>query len=79
MVIIFLNDINIFMYIYIGENVHWDIYAPPLQIITHNFFSIFFFFFHGCNTISPKNVFFYISILGRSGVNIQQFAIVLLQ
>ena len=22
-------SINIFMYIYIGENAHWDIYAPP--------------------------------------------------
>ena len=36
--------INIFMYIYIGENGHWDIYAPPpLQIITQKFFSFFFF------------------------------------
>ena len=67
--------INIFMYIYIGENGHWDIYAPPLQIITQNFFSIFFiYFFHfRCILlqISHKKCFFIsISILGRSGVKI---------
>ena len=65
--------INIFMYIYIGENGHWDIYAPPLQIITQKFFPIFFiFFFHfRCILlqISHKKCFFIsISILGRSGV-----------
>ena len=32
--------INIFMYIYIEENAHWDIYAPPpLQ----NHYTIIFF------------------------------------
>ena len=66
--------INIFMYIYIGENVHWDIYAPPWKTITQKFFSIFFiFFFHfRCILlqISHKKCFFIsISILGRSGVN----------
>ena len=66
--------INIFMYIYIGENGHWDIYAPPpLQIITHIFFQIFliFFFHFRCILlqISHKKCFFIsISILGRSGV-----------
>ena len=34
--------INIFMHIYIGENAHWDIYAPPPgKSITQ--FIIFFF------------------------------------
>ena len=65
--------INIFMYIYSGENGHWDIYAPPLQIITQNFFPIFFilFFHFRCILlqISHKKCFFIsISILGRSGV-----------
>ena len=64
--------INIFIYIYIGENAHWDIYAP-LQIITQKFFSIFFsFFFHFRRIllqISHKKCFFIsIFILGRSGV-----------
>ena len=41
----FYMTINIFMYIYVGENAHWDIYAPPtLQIIPQKLFSIFFFF-----------------------------------
>ena len=60
------------MYIYIGENAHWDIYAPPLQIITQKKISIFYFFFHfRCILlqISHKKCFFIsISILGRSGV-----------
>ena len=62
--------INIFMYIYIGENAHWDIYAPPLQIITQKFFSIFFFHFRCILLqISHKKCFFVsISIVGRSGV-----------
>ena len=66
--------INIFMYIYIGENAHWDIYAPPpWQIITQNFFSNFFiiFFHFRCILlqISHKKCFFVsISIPGRSGV-----------
>ena len=52
--------INIFMYIYIGENAHWDIYAPPLA----NFRCILL-------QISHKKCFFIsISILGRSGVKI---------
>ena len=38
----FQMTINIFMYIYIRENAHWDIYAPPLQIITQNLFYFFF-------------------------------------
>ena len=33
--------INIFMYIYIGENAHWDIYAPPGKSLHKNFFQIF--------------------------------------
>ena len=66
--------INIFMYIYIGENAHWDIYAPPLQIITQKLFSNYFilFFHFRCILlqISHKKCFFIsISILGRSGVN----------
>ena len=66
--------INIFMYIYIGENGHWDIYAPPLQIITQNFFPIFLIYFFNFRCIllqiSHKKCFFIsISILGRSGVN----------
>ena len=68
--------INIFMYIYIGENAHWDIYAPPpLQIFTHKFFQFFFiiYFYFRCILlqISHKKCFFIsISILGRSGVNV---------
>ena len=47
---------------------------PPLQIITQNFFPIFFFFFFHFRCIllqiSHKKCFFIsISILGRSGVN----------
>ena len=65
--------INIFMYIYIGENAHWDIYAPPLENhYTKFFFNFFNFFFHfRCILlqISHKKCFFIsISILGRSGV-----------
>ena len=38
--------INIFMYIYIGENAHWDIYAPPLaNHYTKKNFNIFYYFF----------------------------------
>ena len=55
--------INIFMYIYIGENAHWDIYAPPLENhYTFHFRCILL-------QISHKKCFFIsISILGRSGV-----------
>ena len=62
--------INIFMYIYIGENGHWDIYAPPpLEIITQNLFLFFFHFRCILLQISHKKCFFIsISILGRSGV-----------
>ena len=35
--------INNFMHIYIGENAHWDIYAPPLTKSLHKFFFQFFF------------------------------------
>ena len=68
--------INIFMYNYIGENAHWDIYAPPSGKSLHKFFFQFllFFFFHfRCILlqISHKKCFLIsISILGRSGVNI---------
>ena len=67
--------IHIFMYIYIGENAHWDIYAPPPYKSLHKFFfQLFFFFFHfRCILlqISHKKCFFIsISILGRSGVQI---------
>ena len=66
--------INIFMYIYIGENAHWDIYAPPPWKTIAQFFykKILFLFFHfRCILlqISHKKCFFIsISILGRSGV-----------
>ena len=30
--------INIFMYIYMGENAHWDIYAPPCKSLRKIFF-----------------------------------------
>ena len=68
--------INIFMHIYIGENAHWDIYAPPpLAKALHNFFFNFFlFFFHfRCILlqISHQKCFFIsISIPGRSGVKL---------
>ena len=67
--------INIFMYIYIGENAHWDIYAPLWKTITQKIFSIFFilFFHFRCILlqISHKKCFFIsISILGRSGVKV---------
>ena len=56
------------MYIYIGENAHWDIYAPPLA----NHYTNFFFFFHfRCILLQishKKCCFISISILGRSGV-----------
>ena len=61
--------INIFMYIYIGENAHWDIYAPPLE--NHYTKKFFNFFYFRCILlqISHKKCFFIsISILGRSGV-----------
>ena len=61
------------MHIYIGENAHWDIYAPPWQKhYTIFFFNFFFFFFHfRCILlqISHQKCFFIsISIPGRSGV-----------
>ena len=62
--------INIFMYIYIGENAHWEIYAPPPCKSLHKK-KIFFFFHFRCILlqISHKKCFFIsISILGRSGV-----------
>ena len=68
--------INIFMYIYIGENAHWDIYAPPPGKPLHKkkiaiFFIIFFHFRCILLQISHKKCFFIsISILGRSGVNV---------
>ena len=62
--------INIFMYIYIGENAHWDIYAPPLA---NHYTNIFFHFRCILLQISHKILFFFISIsiLGRSGVNVE--------
>ena len=60
------------MYIYIGENAHWDIYAPPPCKSLHKKFFNFFFFHFRCILlqISHKKCFFIsISILGRSGVN----------
>ena len=50
--------INIFMYIYIGENAHWD----NLQIITQKNVSIFYFLFFFildvyCYKYVAKNVF----------------------
>ena len=64
--------INICMYIYIGGNAHWDIYAPPPCKSLHKKNFQFFFFFHfRCILIqiSHKKCFFIsISILGRSGV-----------
>ena len=66
--------INIFMHIYIGENAHWDIYAPPWQKHYTIFFSKFlnFFFHFRCILlqISHQKCFFIsISIPGRSGGN----------
>ena len=64
--------INIFMHIYIGENAHWDIYAPPLAKALPNFFFQFFFFFFRCILLQishQKCCFISISIPGRSGVN----------
>ena len=73
--------INIFMHIYIGENGHWDIYAPPGKSITQFFFSNFNFFFHfRCILlqISHQKCFFIsISIPGRSGVNMNILEIAL--
>ena len=67
--------INTFMHIYIGENAHWDIYAPPPgKSITQLFFQIIIFFFHfRCILlqISHQKCFFIsISIPGRSGVKV---------
>ena len=67
--------INIVMHIYIGENAHWEIYAPPpLQSHYTIFFQFFYFLFHfRCILlqISHKKCFFIsISILGRSGVKL---------
>ena len=59
---------NICMYIYIGENAHWDIYAPPANHYPKKFFNFFYF---RCIflQISHKQCFFVsISILGRSRV-----------
>ena len=69
--------INIFMHIYIGENAHWDIYAPPWQKHCTIFFSIFlfYFFYFRCILlqISHQKCFFIsISIPGRSGVKDNQ-------
>ena len=66
--------INIFMYIYIGENAHWDIYAPPLanHYTKKNYFILFYFFHFRCILLQISHkIFFFISIsiLGRSGVN----------
>ena len=65
--------INIFMHIYIGENAHWDIYAPPWQKLYTIFFSKFFilFFHFRCILLQishHKCFFISISIPGRSGV-----------
>ena len=61
--------INIFMHIYIWENAHWGIYAPPPGKSITQFF---YFFFHlRCILlqISHQKVFFIsISIPGHSGV-----------
>ena len=68
--------INIFMHIYIGENAHWDIYAPPWQkhytIFFFNFCYFFIYFRCILLQISHQKCFFIsISIPGRSGVNIK--------
>ena len=60
--------INIFMYIYIGENAHWDIYAPPPCKSLHNF--IFHFRCILLQKKSQKMFFISISILWRSGVKL---------
>ena len=65
--------INIFKHIYIGENAHWDNYAPPLAKALHNFFFKFFYFFFHFRCIllqisHQKCFFISISIPGRSGV-----------
>ena len=61
------------MHIYIRENAHWDIYAPPWQKHYTIFFFIFFFFFFHFRCIllqisHQKCFFISISIPGRSGV-----------
>ena len=64
--------INIFMHIYIGENAHWDIYAPPLAKSLQKFFFSNFFLHFRCILlqINHKKCFYIsISILGPSGVN----------
>ena len=67
--------INIFMYIYMGENAHWDIYAPPppCKSLHKKFFQFFYFHFRCILLqISHKKCFFIsISILGRSGVKLR--------
>ena len=70
----FLND-NQYFCVYLSC-ANWDIYAPPLQIITQKKIKFFYFlFFHfRCILlqISYKQCFFInISIFGRSGVNIE--------
>ena len=63
--------INIFMHIYIGENAHWDIYAPLAKPL-HIFFYFFFHFRCILLQISHQKCFFIsISIPGRSGVNVK--------
>ena len=62
--------INIFMYIYIGENAHRDIYAPPCKSLHKKKFHFLFYFRCILLQRSHKKYFFIsISILGRSGVN----------
>ena len=67
--------INIFMYVYIGENGHWDTYArPPCKPLhTQKKFKFLFFYFRCILLqISHKKCFFIsISILGRSGVKMK--------
>ena len=68
--------INIFMHIYIGENAHWDIYAPPWQKHHTIFFYYFFHFRCILLQISHQKCFFIsISIPGRSGVKPHSSAI----
>ena len=68
--------INIFMYIYIGENAHWDIYAPPPCKSLHKIFQFFIYFYFRCILLQishKKCIFISISILGRSGVKSLEF------
>ena len=64
--------INILMFIYIGENAHWDIYAPPCKSLHKNLFPFFFHFRCILLQISHKNVFLKVFLYsGVPGLNVK--------